>query len=378
MKRILLCLLSILFAVGVLAGCGDGAAAKISDYISFAPDTVYRYEGAGDDRATQVIYNDYVHEAAGLYQRRISAGEKLVGECIRIADGAMVNYFGADNFYFFYDMTGIETNGETLVLKEPLTKGATWERSKREIPLDTGKTETVSVVAEITGENVDVTVPYGTFKALELTVTTQKTQETIKEYYVKGIGLVKTEHHARIVHSNNQDGSYVRDEYVDISSSLAAIEQNMDYTENGYFFYPDTTANEVVYENRDVRHRTNEDPAAMLEQELKNYPMLADRSLIGPDTKVNAVALEYHQSKVKADFSAALETAFTKDPAAEELLIQALVNTVGYYFNVSQVCITVDGAGYQGNITMGADEYRTVESSVNVGDTDDTGGAGQL
>jgi hypothetical protein len=364
MKKILLCLVTVLFSIGILTGCGS-TTATLSDYAIFEPHTVYRYSVSGDERAadnalaSQHIYNDYIHADEGLYQRRIVAGELLIGECMRIADGEMTSYFSSNRFNFFYDMTKAESNGSALVLKEPLTKGATWTRTSG----TTADGTTIDLVAEVTAENVDVTVPYGTFKAIEITVTRPESEEYIKEYYAKDIGLIKTEQRAA---TTEPDGTMY---YTDLSSELEAIDKNMDYSDTGYFFYPDFATNEIIYENHEITHRTNEDPAEALEAVLKSYSNLPENTFIGADTKVNSVELNYNEGKIKADFSEGLETALSQDPATEELYIQALINTVGYYFDTSDVLITVDGEGYEGNITMSADEYRDVKASIKVDNT---------
>jgi hypothetical protein len=364
-KKILSFLAALVLAVGLFAGCNGEESAKISDYISISPDTVYRYQGTGHEMATQVIYHDYVNADTQLYQRRIAAGGKLVAECLRIADGALTVYYGADNFYSFFDLTDAGEMFETVVLKEPLTKGTRWERDKTQIGTTEETLEMASIMAEITGENVDVTVPYGKFQALEVTVTTEHTEEVRMEYYVKGIGLVKQVNHMRTFDTSDNSLSYT-----DSTSELAAVEENMDYTAQGYFFYPDTVTKEILYENRQIHHRTNEDPKEKLDSELKNYQSKnTETALFGQDTKINDVSILYNEGKVKVDFSSQLEMALTMAPDLEELYLQALVNTIGYYFNVSNVCITVDGEGYQGSITMGADEYRTIEASINIDET---------
>lgn len=371
MKKIFLLIISVIIAAGLLSGCQNNENTKITDYISFKPNTLYKYKGTGDERAAQTIYNDYINEEENLYQRRIIAGDMFVGECLSIKNGEMVNYFGGEYFYYFYDMTKAEPNSDALILKEPLKKGARWDRGKMLIKTDDADTKAVNISAEVTGENVEVTVPYGTFKALEITVRTENTQEVTKEYYVKDIGLVKVDKHSRVAHFEGEDNKYVGEEYIDITSELEEVVENTDYTDKGYFFYPDTQNDEVIYEEREIKHSTNEDTSALLEKELNNYSNEYCKSIIGSGTKINKIDFMHAKGKVKIDFSKELTLELAKDINSEGLFIQSIVNTIGYYFNMPKVCITVDGKGYEGNITMDADEYKDVTSTININNSEE-------
>ncbi|MDR2903108.1 MAG: GerMN domain-containing protein, partial [Clostridiales bacterium] len=188
--------------------------------------------------------------------------------------------------------------------------------------------------------------------------------EYVKEYYVKDIGLVKKLQH-RISPESTADNTV----YIDLTSQLSAIGENTGYADTGYFFYPILGTGEIDYFTSEIQHHTNEDAAAALETLLKSYPELPDGTFIGKDTKINSVELDYNEGKIKADFSKSLETALSQDPAAEELYLQALINTVGYYFDTSRVLITVEGAGYHGGVELSADEYRDVVATIHADNT---------
>lgn len=346
---------------------------KIEDYFIFPDNAAYFYKGTGDPNATQSYYVDYINQTDKLYQRRIVFGEgktQVVGECYSFGKDGENNVlieFYSDSMYHLSDMTKHANKDNVIAMKEPLKLGAKWIRGKAMARLTDdleAEEQAVDVTAEVTGVDVKVSVPYGEFKALEITVRTGDTKQVTKEYYAKGVGLVKS-----VSVSPKESGEGIQEkitsiEYIETSTELERIEENAAYTSaEEYFFYPDKLSDEIKYEIRPVSHNTNEDATGIFERELKNYND-SDMKAFMSNVQINKIILSFDTGRIKIDFSKSLIDNMNKlSVGEEERMLQALVNTIGYFYYTPKVCITIDGSTYvSNNISKSADEYMDVSN----------------
>ena len=358
------------------SGCQNDkpSAGHITDYIQARPDTVYYYEGSGHPEATWQTYVDYIHEDGAIVQDRVVTEYSTIGECISIKNGEMRVYFSDQQFQYFYDMTDQEGGLQSLILQEPLELGHKWERIRQEmldvdaegqdIPaLDAQGNPLVSIAtAEITAIDKEITVPYGTVKAMEVTVTMTELDEVIKEYYAKGIGLVKNTRTGKDPASGQS---------WEISSQLSSIEEGGHYVNDEYFFYPmensEGTGIEISADIRPITYQTGQDVIALLQRELKNPISPSGRGLIGDNVTIRSIEYDRTQGRVRVDFSSELPKEMNAGVGYEEAILQSLVNSLGYYFNSMFVCINVEGEGYEsGHILYGKDEYLPIVATVPV------------
>ncbi len=358
MKANIYKLLSIIIMTFFLASCQGAEPKSISDYIKFAENSAYVYAGSGVDSASQTVYIDYTHPESQKYQRRIVAGDETVLECAELKDDSLILYFNDPRAYYFRDMTNQEPNNGIVVLQEPLTLGQKWERGKSMIRISQTEERPVIITAEITGVDVDVTVPYGTFKALELTVTTEGTEEYSKEYYAEGIGLIKTFSNSTREHFEGEDSKFVGTEYVEVTTELERIDENATYVSDEYFYYPNFVEKKLDREEHSVIHNTNEDPRAVFEREINTYENDYMKTLL-EGVKINSVDVDYAKGRVRVDFSSEVMSRIrTLSQQDETLALQALINTVAYYNNVQTACITFEGEGYNSaNISLSNYSY---------------------
>jgi hypothetical protein len=110
---------------------------------------------------------------------------------------------------------------------EPIEAGTSWT-------LPDGRKRSIAGLAS------PVTTPLGNYSAVEV-VTTGEGYEN-RDYYAKGVGLVKS------VFSSSD---------MEVSSSLAKIEENTPFAQSVRFFFPDSDGN-IYYVEKEISFKTND------------------------------------------------------------------------------------------------------------------------
>lgn len=236
MKRLVLPIF-LLCAVLLLSGCGreEGNGNKVPDsqpqlsvetFFPIKENVKYDYEGEGNEYAFYNVYIDYTSDTR--VQQRINNGGTETVKVIEVKDGKVTEIFSKGEVYYRENYLQNDTQ-EVILLQEPIRKGTTWtlaDASKR----------------TITRVNVDVSVPAGNYKAVE--VTTEGPYSTIVDYYAPDVGLIKS------VWVSNEGGD-------EVSSSLRAIEENVVLVQNVDFFYPNIE-DQYIYKTKQVSFKTND------------------------------------------------------------------------------------------------------------------------
>jgi hypothetical protein len=126
----------------------------------------------------------------------------------------------------------------------------------------------------ITALDASVTVPYGTFKALE--VTTENENSVVKSYYAEETVLIKRELTSK------------EDETTVVSSELELMETGVPFPQSIRFYYPDFNNERLVFLEDDVDLYTNDDVMDVFETQMKKVP---EGSSISPLMSENASLL---------------------------------------------------------------------------------------
>ncbi len=302
---------------------GEQEAFTLEDYFPLEVDTEYVYEGAGNEYASYRRFNDYIDASNKKLQTRTENGGTVTVRVLQIKDGALSVVYLANESYIrnnFMNQTS-EADAEVLLM-EPLTKGTNWT-------LSDGRTRT------ITGEKVAITTPYGSFETLE--VTTESADNTTKDYYVAGVGLVKT---------------VFESEGMEVSSTLSTVNKNTPYKQSFTLYYPD--ADEKIYMvPSELTLPTGSDALTVLEEAMKkDLPKDTYLPLMSKNTKLNSLTLE-EGNILHADFSREFVSEMNAGAGYELRILQSVTNTLGNYFGVTKVLITLDGMPYEsGHILM--------------------------
>ena len=291
-----------------------------ADYFPVKADTRMAYQGIGNEFAEFVQYTDYIGN--GAFQLRTNNGGTETVTVYTADSGAVTEVFKQHETYFRYDYTAERATNEPLI-KAPIAVGTAWT-------LANGSTRSITAVS------VDVTVPYGTFKALE--VTTKNTDSTIKDYYSAGVGLVKR------VFTTKDDPSY------EVISALEKVEAGSALTQNIRFYYPDHSNNSygIVFVDRAVAFRTGESVLSKLEDGFKNVPAGSGFSrVMTKGAAINKITCDFATSIVTVDFSKSFITEMNAGSGFEGQILESIGDTLGNYFLTNKVAITIDGGPYE-------------------------------
>lgn len=291
----------------------------IKDYYPFMENIVYEYEGTGNEYASYKVWIDFIK--GDKIQRRTNNGGTELVSVLQNKAGELKVVFSKEEAYYREDFTSKQSNKDEILLKEPLVKGTSWT-------LPDGRKRYIS--------NVDVSMktPLGDFKALE--VTTEDKDSKIIDYYGLNAGLIE---------------SVYQSSGMDVKSTLTKLSRNTPLTQTVRFYYPNGNENKLYYTDKKLSFKTNDLTKMIFEKQFKEAPNKTLGKLIGPNVKIKVLYL--NKDTVYVDFSKELITEMNAGSDYEGLILQAITNTLGKYYGVDRVYITVEDKPYtSGHIEM--------------------------
>lgn len=304
----------------------------IENYFPFNENVQYSYLGEGNEYAAFDRYPQYIEG------NRIQFTEKNAGSnhisVLEYKDGQLTEVFMRPETYFRENMLDkkSESAGEIL-LKEPLKVGTTWKNPS-------GQT------SEITGVDLDVETPLGVFAAIEVTKTEE--DSISRSYYAKNIGLIKQEF-------VGNDDSYL------VSATLETRNEETPEVVVIKAYYPDANAMGLEVSEVNVSFHTNDVTRNTMADLLKQVPGVEYGKLISDNTSINSLYLN-EDGRVYVDFSKELVEDMNAGSSGESLLLQGIVNTIGNYYGVEEVVLTVENKPYEsGHYSMNTDESFKVD-----------------
>lgn len=302
-------------------------------YFPFTENVHKTFVGTGNEYAGFESTVDYVTSDA-IQLRTNNTGTESVF-VYRLDGGTLKLVFRQSETYYRYDYTDQNTMND-IVLMEPLAVGTSWT-------LANGDTRA------ITATNATVTVPYGTFDALE--VTTTGSTSMMKDYYVLDLGLIKKEF------VSNEDPS------APITSELEIYEEGSPLNQNARFYYPDFNNNTVVYIDKTLEFYTGDTVSEVFESEFKSVPAGSGLTLDMPVSAViNSITFETNTGVATIDVSSSFITDMNTGASLEGSILTSIANTLGDYFLTTMVQITVDGAYYvSGHFLFNIGDYLNVD-----------------
>jgi len=302
---------------------------SIKDYYPIKANTHYIYEGSGNELSSYSLWTDYIKD--NKVQLRIESSGTITSKIIESNNNELKLIYEKEDTLYREDLTSKKANKEEILLKEPLVKGNQWTLPDKD-------------VRTITNVNIEVTTPSGSYKALEVT-TKGKDSERI-DYYVLNIGLVKT-----ILKTNGTE----------VVSSLKEIRNNETLKTEIIFYYPDTQSDKLIPIKKKLSFRTNDITKLAIEKEFRTVPKDNLNKLLGPNVKINSLYLN-NDGMVYVDFTKNFVSDLNVGASFELKILQSITNTLGEYYGVEKVYITLDGNPYSsGHISMKKGEAFTVD-----------------
>ncbi|HEX3078228.1 MAG TPA: GerMN domain-containing protein [Lachnospiraceae bacterium] len=300
----------------------DVEKATIDDYYPFTKDTVYIFEGEGNEYAGFQTSIDFIDEGKSRMQTRTNNGGTEDVRIIEKKDGEVRVILSRPECYYrdnLIDKEG-DQGKEEILLKEPLEVGTEWA-----LP-DGGK-------RYISGVDVDIETPMGTYQAIQ--VNTQESGESeyiIKEYYVKGIGLVK-----RVYES----------EGMVVTSAIKEIKEDTAFSQMMDLYF--VNADEKIYsEPVTLTFRTNDITRVTIQKAVtKAVEGKKDTlPLMSINTKINSMYLG-DDGIAYIDLSKEFVSDMNAGVGYEAAILQAITNTIGRYYGVQEVYLTIDQKPYE-------------------------------
>lgn len=296
----------------------------VMDYFPLSADTEYVYEGQGNEFAAYNQVTDFIDAQNNRIQTRTNNGGTETVRVIEIKDGKVSVIKLLNECYYRENLipAAAAGNGAEVLLMEPLTQGTQWS-------LPDGRKRSITAV------DVTVDTLSGSYQAVE--VTTESSDSISKDYYAPQVGLVK---------------SVFRSGDMEVSSILKEIKTDTPYTQTINIFYPD--ADEKIYvEQLPLEFRTNDDTKQILQAAICKEASKDSRlPLASINTKINSLYLG-EDNIVHIDFSKELVSDMNAGAGYESLILQSITNTLGIYYGVTEVLITMEGKPYEsGHILM--------------------------
>ncbi len=303
---------------------------SVKDYFPFEGDVEYIFEGMGNEYATFTRTVDYI-DGDRIQIRDNNGGTEIV-KVIEADDNEISIVFSRAETYFRESFLKKDSGKPEILLKAPIEKGTTWT-------LPDGR------VSKITGVDVTVKVPFGEYKAVEVTID-GTTGDTIN-YYAKGVGLVKT------VYNPGTD---------EVSSSLKTVTKNKPYTRLMTFYVTNVDA-KLLRVNKEVTFKTNSITRIVLQDVYKAVGTEKNSNILSANTKINSLYLN-DDGMVYIDLSKEFVTEMNAGSEFEAMILQSVTNTFGDFYGETRVMLTVDDKTYEsGHILLDENEYLKVDYS---------------
>ena len=301
----------------------------IKDFYPFKENAMYNYEGEGNEYAAYTVYADYIN--GDRVQLRKNNGGTEVVSVIENKNGELKIIFSREETYFRENFTSKPSNKDEILLKEPLVKGTSWT-------LADGRKRYISNI------DVNITTPVGDFKALE--ITTEGSGFKILDYYGLNTGLIKSVYTA--------DG-------MEVTSTLKELKGNTPLSQNVNFYYPNSNVDKLYYIQKKLSFKTNDLTKMAFEKLFKEAPSKSVAKLMGPNVKIKSLYL--NGNVVYVDFTKEFITEMNAGSSYESLILQGITNTLGGYYNVNKVYITVEDKPYEsGHVIMKKGQTFTVNT----------------
>lgn len=310
---------------------------NLEDWFPRLENVHYVYDGEGIEFAPFEWTPQFIHENT-LQVSESTAGTTVV-RIYEYSEDDIVEIFTREETYFREDFvdTGYPSTAEEYetILQLPIEEGHSWES-------ETGATY------EITGANIEVETPAGVYDALEVTRILEDYQ--VVHYYAEGIGLVH-----RVSYPEGEAAG-------EITSSLAEIQEDVSETIPVTLYTIDSQAMGIDTIEAIFTLDTNDPARFALADALRgDVPEMEETPLLTENVDINFMFLDAN-NVVNIDFSEELISEMNAGSGTEMLILQSLINSIGSYYNVEEIVLTVENEPYSsGHIVLEEGETLNVD-----------------
>ena len=317
----------------------DQVSQDIETWFPRLENTLLEYEGEGMEYSSFTRYPQFAHD--DTLQMLESTGGTDVAIIYEYTENQIEEVFIRPETYFREDFvdTGLESehSGFNIILQAPIEVGHSWESPN-------------GTTSEITEVGIEMDTPMGTVEAIGVTTIFEDGIEV--SYYGEGIGLIQRE----MVQGD--------DEETKVTSRLTAFEDNKAEEIPLTVYGVDDQALGIDAVPVTMSLMTN-DPARLTLASLMRgeSPETEGLYLLTEGVEINYMYLG-HDGIVHVDFSSELVNEMNAGSGTEGLLLQSIANTIGGYYGVQEIALTVDGGSYEsGHILLEEGDTLTVDHS---------------
>lgn len=292
----------------------EGTTLELSNYL---PYVAYQLKQFSNESSSYTTYVDFFDENKRVMQVREIVGATNYVNIYEWSEQAIQLTARHENIALFENLTqdvSSTPDANLTLLSAPVAVGTTWSYDGTHTSQIVGLYESLTLGEQQYTEVVEVSTP---FEAYDL-----------RQYYASGDGLILTRYVDNVEVSTGEQFWQVTG-----NSHQVMMILNRDVAQ------PQTEGEYLLsLEKVPFAYQTNDSLARAFQR------LFTDLGWISDDIVVNSLTVD-EAGVANLDFSAGVVAAFNQHPSTETSIIPAIVTTVGHYFDVTQVRLTVNTVG---------------------------------
>lgn len=288
---------------------------KSKDYFPHNSNSIYIYRGFNNNLINFKSSIDYFNN--NKVQVRFDNGTTNTVNIYEYTDNGIKLSFQIENAYHHQNFLDESNTMDNYLIKYPIIKNNMWllsDGSKR----------------CITNVDIKVKTQFNLFpSALEIVTISKDNSEFSVDYYVLGIGLVKSIY-------------YIKKSGL-LYCELEDILENSPFSKNVKIYYPDENLNTIWYSNKTLNYNTNEDITLGFSKLLQTPP-IGLLPIINCNTKINKIY--YKNNFAHIDFYEGIINILTENTLKTKAFFDCIYNTLKNYYKTENIYITINNHPY--------------------------------
>lgn len=290
---------------------------KSKEYFPHNSNSMYIYRGFNNNLIKFKSSVDYFNN--NKIQVRFDNGTTNNVNIYEYTDNGIKLSFQIKNAFQHQNFLDESNNIDNYLIKEPIVKNNMWflsDGSKR----------------CITNVDIEVKTQFNLFpSALEIVTVSKDNSEFSVDYYVLGIGLVKSIY-------------YIKKRGL-LYCELEEIIENSSFSENVKIYYPDENLNTIWYSNKTLNYNTNEDIILGFSKLLQTSP-IGLLPLINRNTKINKMHYNHRDNFAHIDFHEGIMNILKENTLKTKAFFNCIYNTLKNYYKTEKIYITINNHPY--------------------------------
>ena len=291
---------------------------KSKEYFPPKSNSVYIYRGFSNSLINFKTSIDYFSE--NKLQVRLDNGITSAINVYEYVDDGIKLSFQSENTCYHQNLLNENNYINNYLIKEPIIKDNMWflsNRSKR----------------CITNIDIEVKTQFNLFpSAIEIVTISKNNREFSVDYYVLGIGLVKS------IYYTKKTGT--------LYFELEDILENSSYSKNIKVYYPDKNLNSIWFSPRTLNYYTNEDISLGFSK-LFETPPSGLLPLINRNIKIKNMYYNLKNNFAYIDLSEKIIDYLNNNNSLKaSLFFECIYYTLRDYYKTNNISITINNEPY--------------------------------